>query len=186
MISRRRLQHVLRAIGLQTSPLSSSSTSGSISIGDVRVVLPANLIRSDLVPCLYQSPFESSQEYLGHLRWLFQKDALSQDMFLLGMPGPLRRRLAFRWAELAHREIEYLQLTRDTAEPDLKQRRELKMGKMVFVDQAPVRSAIFGRVLILEGGFLFLLRLLSTSRVISFVCSRVQVLRKPNKTCCPR
>ncbi len=44
-----------------------------------------------------------------------------------------------------------MQLSRDTAEPDLKQRRELHHGQVVFVDQSPVRCAVHGRVLVLEG-----------------------------------
>eukprot|EP00729_Bicosta_minor_P024471 gene24471-18100_t len=31
---------------------------------------------------------------LPHLRWMLQKDTLGQDMFLIGAPGPTRRRLA--------------------------------------------------------------------------------------------
>ena len=31
------------------------------------------------------------QELLGHLRWLLQKDAMGQDVFLVGPPGPARR-----------------------------------------------------------------------------------------------
>ncbi len=42
-------------------------------------------------------------------------------------------------------------LSRDTAEPDLKQRRELRDGHVVFVDQSPVRCAVHGRILIIEG-----------------------------------
>jgi hypothetical protein len=72
-------------------------------------------------------------------------------MFLIGSPGPERRRLAFRFAEILKREIEYLPITRDTTESDLKQRRELRGGGVVFVDQAPVRAALHGRLLIIDG-----------------------------------
>ena len=34
---------------------------------------------------------------------------------------------------------------------DLKQRREITAGDTVFVDQAPVRAALHGRILLLEG-----------------------------------
>ena len=47
--------------------------------------------------------------------------------------------------------MEYLSLTRDTTESDLKQRREILNGRAIFVNQAPVRAALHGRVLILEG-----------------------------------
>ena len=122
-------------------------------LGEFRVQLPEllTLSRPDLVPALYQSTVESSQEYLHHLHWLLQKEQLGQDTYLLGPPGPLRRRLALRFAELLHREAEYLSLSRDTAEPDLKQRRELHNGQIVFIDQSPVRCAIHGRLLILDG-----------------------------------
>ncbi len=72
-------------------------------------------------------------------------------MFLIGSPGPERRRLAFRFAEILKREVEYLPITRDTSESDLKQRRELRGGGVVFVDQAPVRAALHGRLLIIDG-----------------------------------
>lgn len=44
-------------------------------------------------------------------------------------------------------------LSPDTTESDLKQRREIRKGgkELVWEDQAPVRAAIFGRILILEG-----------------------------------
>ena len=76
---------------------------------------------------------------------------MGQDMFLIGSPGPERRRLAFRFAEILNREVEYLPITRDTSESDLKQRRELRGGGVAFVDQAPVRAALHGRLLIIDG-----------------------------------
>ena len=98
---------------------------------------------------------ESDPVLLSHLRWMLQKDALGQDMFLLGPPGPWRRRLLMMFAELSGREVEYVCVTRDTTESDLKQRREIISGEngknAVFVDQAPVRAAINGRLLILDG-----------------------------------
>jgi hypothetical protein len=42
-------------------------------------------------------------------------------------------------------------LSRDTTESDLKQRREILHANALFVDQAPVRAALHGRVLIIEG-----------------------------------
>ncbi|KAJ1640771.1 hypothetical protein T492DRAFT_854310 [Pavlovales sp. CCMP2436] len=85
------------------------------------------------------------------LEWMGKKASIRQDMFLLGPPGPELRRLAFRFCELAGREVEYIALTRDSSEPELKQRREIVGGSMVFVDQPPVRAAVYGRVLVLEG-----------------------------------
>lgn len=53
--------------------------------------------------------------------------------------------------ELTNGEVEYLALTRDTTEADLKQRREIHLGTAYYVDQCAVRAAIEGRVLVLEG-----------------------------------
>jgi hypothetical protein len=80
-----------------------------------------------------------------------QKDLLGQDIFLVGPPGPLRRRLAMAYCEMAGRECEVVTLTQDTTESDLKQRREIKGQTALFSDQAPVRAALEGRVLILDG-----------------------------------
>jgi hypothetical protein len=80
-----------------------------------------------------------------------QKDQLRQDMYLLGPPGPTRRHLALQFCELARRECEVLVLSRDSTESDLKQRREIVGGDGVMTDQAPVRAAVHGRVLVLDG-----------------------------------
>lgn len=92
-----------------------------------------------------------SQSALHHLRWMLQKDALRQDMFLLGQPGPLRRQLAMQFLELTQREVEYVALSRDTTESDLKQRREINDRAAIFHDQGAVRAALNGRVLVLDG-----------------------------------
>ena len=76
-------------------------------------------------------------------RWLAQKDSLGQDVFLLGSPGPLRRRVALYYAELTNREVEYLVITRDTTESDIKQRREIENGRTVYVDQSAVKVSFF-------------------------------------------
>ena len=105
---------------------------------------------------------------VSHLQWLAQKDALGQDSFLVGPPSPLRRRLALAYCELAGRSVEVLTLSvhvniqnqgvfiafcrsQDTTEADLKQRREIVNGSAVYFDQAPVRAALEGRILILDG-----------------------------------
>jgi hypothetical protein len=72
-------------------------------------------------------------------------------MYILGAPGPIRRRLAFFLCELLERETEYLAITRDTSEADLKQRAEVVNGSLTFVHQPAVNSSIYGRVLILDG-----------------------------------
>ena len=53
--------------------------------------------------------------------------------------------------ELTHRETEYVSLSRDTTESDLKQRREIRGGTAYYIDQCAVRAAVDGRVLVLEG-----------------------------------
>ena len=88
---------------------------------------------------------------LSQLRWMAQKDSLAQDMLLVGPPGPARRRLALAYAEASGREVEVIALTQDTSESDLKQRREISDGTLAFHDQAPVRAALDGKLLILDG-----------------------------------
>ena len=68
-----------------------------------------------------------------HLQWMAQKDALGQDMFLLGEHGPLRRWVAMAFCEVQGREIEYIALTqvqRDarTARPRARARPPVPQG----------------------------------------------------------
>lgn len=85
-------------------------------------------------------------------------------MFLVGPPGPEKLRLALWYAELVGRDVgrwfepdffllgvlkkpviaEVLNVSRDTTESDLKQRREIANSTVLHVDQAPVRAAING------------------------------------------
>ena len=46
-------------------------------------------------------------------------------MYLLSPPGPYPRRLALSFAELVSREVEFVSLSRDSTEVDMKQRREI-------------------------------------------------------------
>ena len=86
------------------------------------------------------------------LEWMGQKDSLGQDFFLLGSHGPMRRWLALVYCARANREVEYLALTQDTTESDLKQRRELVPGGSAeYFDQGTLQAALHGRVLIVEG-----------------------------------
>jgi hypothetical protein len=85
---------------------------------------------------------------------MLQKDlVLNQDFLLLGTPNLAleRRHLLLLYAALLHREVEYVALSRDTSEADLKQRKEVFHHGTVYVNQAPVRAAIHGRLLILDG-----------------------------------
>lgn len=85
---------------------------------------------------------------------MLQKDlSLSQDFLLLGPPSLARdrRHLLFLYAALVEREVEYVALSRDTSDADLKQRKEVSNHESVYVHQAPVRAALEGRLLILDG-----------------------------------
>ncbi|XP_071482388.1 von Willebrand factor A domain-containing protein 8-like [Diadema antillarum] len=126
------------------------STDGkSVSLGGITKTIkePA---RRELVPLKYL-PENVPQSVLRHLRWIMQKDALGQDVFLIGAPGPLRRAIAMQYLEMTKREVEYMALSRDTTESDLKQRREIKASTAFYIDQCAVRAATEGRVLVLEG-----------------------------------
>ncbi|CAO3686219.1 unnamed protein product [Umbelopsis ramanniana] len=122
----------------------------SVRIGDV-VINVDTPIAPELVPENEEPLFEDSQEVLRHLRWMMQKDKLRQDIFLIGPPGPLRRALVMKYAQLTKREVEYVALSKDVTDADLKQRRELSKGTSYYVDQAAVRAAVHGRILILDG-----------------------------------
>ncbi|KAI9020492.1 AAA domain-containing protein [Hyaloraphidium curvatum] len=122
----------------------------SVTIGDVTVAITSTP-NPESVPEYTEPLYEESQEVLRHLRWIMQKDRLGQDVFLLGPPGPMRRALAMRYAQLTNREIEYVPLSKDVTDGDLKQRREIAGGSAFYVDQACVRAATEGRILILDG-----------------------------------
>ncbi|XP_012866093.1 PREDICTED: von Willebrand factor A domain-containing protein 8 [Dipodomys ordii] len=121
----------------------------TVNIGDVSYTLktPKN---PELVPRNYISD-SLAQSVVQHLRWIMQKDLLGQDVFLIGPPGPLRRTIAMQYLELTRREVEYISLSRDTTETDLKQRREIRAGTAFYIDQCAVRAATEGRILVLEG-----------------------------------
>ena len=57
----------------------------------------------ELIPIRYEerSRLLDSDWAFEHLRWMIQKDALGQDMFLLGPHSPLRRWLAYRFCEIS-------------------------------------------------------------------------------------
>jgi len=127
---------------------------GSCTIGGVSLAISAGP-SSPFIPAVPAArgvaPGSDSQPQLVALRWMMQKVKMKQDMLLLGAPGPLLRHTVFRFCELFRREVEYVGITRDTSEADLKQRCEIRNGGVEYVDQAPVRAALHGRVLVLEG-----------------------------------
>ena len=125
-----------------------------VRIGDVttRVAAPST---PHLVPSGYSSHFDlgtaASPPAVSMLRWMAQKEALKQDVMLIGPPGCQLRRLALWWAAVSRREVEYLALSSDTTDAELKQRREVVDGTVHYVDSPPVRAALAGRLLILDG-----------------------------------
>ena len=123
-----------------------------ISIAGVKVKVCVNPSTPEYVPTNYLAPLESlSKDMIAHFKWIAQKDLLGQDIYLIGHPGPSRRRLAFAYCQLIGREVEYLSLTRDTSESDIKQRREIVNQTAIYIDQVAVSAAINGRILVLEG-----------------------------------
>ncbi|CAE7247024.1 unnamed protein product [Symbiodinium microadriaticum] len=108
--------------------------------------------RFPLVPCgfLAQLPLALRPA----LKWLAQKDSLAQDMLLLTSPAERTRArlLALAYAELVNAEVEYVGISADTTEADLKQRREiLSGGSVAFSDSPPVKAALEGSILVLDG-----------------------------------
>uniref|UniRef100_A0A1I7X5C3 VWFA domain-containing protein n=1 Tax=Heterorhabditis bacteriophora TaxID=37862 RepID=A0A1I7X5C3_HETBA len=144
-----------------------------VKLGNVRVNIN-NTERLELVPARYlEAQKHHSQEILSHLKWLLQKDILKQDVFLLGVPGSMRSKLVLQYLvsnkvlnlltflrkfkidiflkELRNREYEYIAVTRDTTEADIKQRREIRGGTAFYTDLCAVRAALHGRVLVIDG-----------------------------------
>ncbi|XP_047456688.1 von Willebrand factor A domain-containing protein 8 [Mugil cephalus] len=129
--------------------LLNTSAGGTVKIGEITYKLKTPK-SPELVPVKHISD-SLPQTVIQHLRWIMQKDLLGQDVFLIGPPGPLRRSIAMQYLELTKREVEYVALSRDTTETDLKQRREIRSGTAFYIDQCAVRAATHGRVLVLEG-----------------------------------
>ncbi|XP_073701902.1 von Willebrand factor A domain-containing protein 8 [Garra rufa] len=156
-VAARRIRHILGPLmskeGWNCSAhevkLLNTSSGDTVKIGEISYVLksPRN---PELVPVNHMME-ALPQMVTQHLRWIMQKDLLGQDVFLIGPPGPLRRSIAMQYLELTKREVEYVALSRDTTETDLKQRREIRSGTAFYVDQCAVRAATEGRILVLEG-----------------------------------
>ncbi|XP_034741708.1 von Willebrand factor A domain-containing protein 8 [Etheostoma cragini] len=156
-VAARRMRNVLGAVlgrdgwmwRTHEVKLLNTSSGDTVKIGEISYKLktPRN---PELVPVKHISD-SLPQTVVQHLRWIMQKDLLGQDVFLIGPPGPLRRAIAMQYLELTKREVEYVALSRDTTETDLKQRREIRSGTAFYIDQCAVRAATQGRVLVLEG-----------------------------------
>ncbi|CAD5234405.1 unnamed protein product [Bursaphelenchus xylophilus] len=126
-----------------------SSKGTYIKIGSAKV--PVRKAKSpEFVPKGYFDADKAEWKLEG-LKWLLRKDTLNQDVFLIGVPGSLRSDLILNYLELCNREFEYLSLTRDTTEADIKQRREIRGGTATYTDLCAVRAALNGRVLVIDG-----------------------------------
>ncbi|KAK6745050.1 hypothetical protein RB195_011638 [Necator americanus] len=123
-----------------------------LKIGSVRLPV-AGAVRPEFVPARVGGSGirSSNNEILTHLKWLLQKEILGQDTFLMGVPGSSRTNIALEYLELCNREYEYLAVTRDTTEADIKQRREIRGGTAFYTDLCAVRAALQGRVLVIDG-----------------------------------
>jgi MoxR-like ATPase len=119
--------------------------------GDIKVVNNATT-KQELVPSSHLLNGQRlPAEINGHLRWMAQKYNLNQDCLLIGHPTSLRRAIVLKFCEEIGLETELLSITRDTVACDLTQRREISKNSILFVDQAVVRAAKSGRVLVLDG-----------------------------------
>lgn len=132
----------------------------SVTIGDITIDNPPIGNAPHLIPKLPSRLVDDKvnaslpSSHIGHLRWMMQKDMiLEQDFLLLGTPNLARERrhLILLYANLLGREIEWVSISRDTSEADLKQRKEVTNNGTRYVNQAPVRAALNGRLLILDG-----------------------------------
>lgn len=89
---------------------------------------------------------------LGHIAFLARKESLGQDALLLERsPSSYPALIVKRFAQMALREVEHVSLSPTVRENDLKQHREFRSGSVVWVDDAAVRAALNGRILLLEG-----------------------------------
>lgn len=94
---------------------------------------PENL---ELVP-EFTNPLEKylTSSDIRHLEWMVKKELMKQDLFLIGPPGGYKRRLVKLYGYVMSREMEMVQITRDTTEADIKQRREIRDKSVIYHDQ---------------------------------------------------
>jgi von Willebrand factor A domain-containing protein 8 len=119
------------------------------------------------IPTGYLAGFSDDVVGQARLRWMLQKDALIQDPLLISSGGAglvQCRRLAMAYAELVQRPVEVLTIESNTNVSDILQRLVEENGggghnahdnvhtkRFVWEDQATVRAALQGHVLILDG-----------------------------------
>ncbi|CAF3396834.1 unnamed protein product [Rotaria sp. Silwood1] len=127
-------------------------TTDILRIGSVtRSVTPPIDNNQSLIPIFYYEKNLFPPSFIRHLEWLMKKDKLGQDALFVGPPGPTRRQLILAYLELTRKPYQYLQLTRDTTDSDIKQRREIQNKTALFINQAAVNAAIHGHTLVLDG-----------------------------------
>lgn len=144
---RRKVSYTLKNARYLTSNNDTITTIGDIDIHSRKPsnqkLIPSNTIFNNIDPL--------PQEIIQHLRWIASKYNLGQDIMMLGHATSLRREIVMKFAQECGLEVEYMAISRDTTESDLKQRREiLGSSTSVFIDQPPVRAAIHGRILLLD------------------------------------
>jgi hypothetical protein len=153
-------------IGSVSVPLSTPNDSSLVPIGYLRPTssntYPTHTISdrknhsdtatsSTLTTPQQLSLLSKDQSLLAGLQFIMKKQLLKQDVFLIGPPGPTRRRIAMAYCELMRREVEYLCVSPDVTESDIKQRREIKGKTAIYENAAAVRAALLGRILIIDG-----------------------------------
>ncbi|KAI1716295.1 AAA domain (dynein-related subfamily) domain-containing protein [Ditylenchus destructor] len=126
-----------------------TSANGYIRIGEVRAPVK-NSKNPEFVPVGFADANPPAR-IVETIKWILQKANLNQDIFLLGSPGFLRSHVVLQTLELCNREYEYLTITRDTTEADIKQRREIRSGNVFYSDLCAVNAALNGRVLVIDG-----------------------------------
>ena len=133
-------------IGSVSVPLSTPTNNTLVPVG---YLFPTN--DQALTTAQQLAGLSKQQDVLSTLQFIMKKQILKQDIFLIGPPGPTRRRIAMAYCELMQREVEYLCVSPDVTESDIKQRREIKNKTAIYENAAAVRAALLGRILIIDG-----------------------------------
>ncbi|CAF1089222.1 unnamed protein product, partial [Didymodactylos carnosus] len=144
------VQHLRFSSAIPSSTATKDDERNILRIGSVSTVVHSPKDPA-FVPRLYYDKISFPKSYIKHLEWLMKKDLLNQDSLLIGAPGPLRRQLVMAYLELNNKQFEYIQLNRDITDSDIKQRREILDKSALYIDQAAVKAAVTGHVLILDG-----------------------------------
>ncbi|CAG8853394.1 7631_t:CDS:2, partial [Gigaspora margarita] len=130
IVAQRRLEHFNKALKSQDSlsndsSIDSESSASTIRIGDVTLKIsdPKN---PELVPYYVKPLFEDSQDDAKRKTWS------RYFSYWVNIIRPLRRSIVLRYAQFTNREIEYVPLSNDCTDSDLKQRREISGGTAYY------------------------------------------------------